>query len=91
MQYMSQKRVPIKEEATHQVFQNFEKSCKISTTECIPDPFFSFFFSLWPLFLWMGFNCGKATEPLRGDSLLLITRSREVPGNHLIDLERMKD
>ena len=26
--------------------------------------------TLWFLFLWMGLNCLKATEPLQGDSLL---------------------
>ena len=30
---------------------------------------------LYGLFLWMGFNCLKATEPLRGDSLLFTSRS----------------
>ena len=43
-----------------------------------------------PLFM-DGFNFLKAaTEPLRGDSLLLTTQSPGVPGTHLIDLERMK-
>ena len=28
----------------------------------------------------------KATEPLRGDSLLFTTRSPGIPGTHLIDL-----
>ena len=41
-------------------------------------------------FFWMGFNCFKATEPLRGDSLLFNTNSREIPGTHLIDPGRMK-
>ena len=41
-------------------------------------------------FLWLGFNCIKATEPLRGDSLLFTTRSPGVPGTYLIDLGRMK-
>ena len=36
-------------------------------------------------FLWMRFNCLKATEALRGDSLLFT-----IPGTQLIDLERMK-
>ena len=39
----------------------------------------------------MGFNCLKATEPLRGGSLLLTTKSPGVPGtNSLTDLGRMK-
>ena len=45
--------------------------------------------ALWPLF-WMGFNCLKATQPLRGGNLLLITKFPEVPCTHLIDLGRMK-
>ena len=32
----------------------------------------------------------RATEPLRGDSLLLTTNFPEIPGTHLIDLGRMK-
>ena len=40
-------------------------------------------------FLWMGFNCLKATEPLRGYSLLFTTQSPEVPGTHLSDLGRI--
>ena len=45
--------------------------------------------TLWPLF-WMGFNCLKATEPLRGGSLLFTTKFPEIPGTHMIDLGRMK-
>ena len=41
-------------------------------------------------FLRMGFNCLKATEQLRGDSLLFTTKSPEGPGTHLIDFGRMK-
>ena len=41
-------------------------------------------------FLWMGFNCLKATEPLRGDSLLFTTKSPGVPSTHFIVLRRMK-
>ena len=41
-------------------------------------------------FIWMGFNCLKATEPLQGDSLLFTTRSPRVLGTHLIDSEMMK-
>ena len=33
-------------------------------------------------FLWMGFNCLKATEPLREDSLLFTTQFSEVLGTH---------
>ena len=36
------------------------------------------------------FNCVKTTEPLRGDSLLFITQSPEVPGIHLINFDRIK-
>ena len=36
-------------------------------------------------FLWMGFNCLKATEPL-----LFTTKSPEIPGIHFIDLRWMK-
>ena len=46
---------------------------------------------LYDPFLWMGFNCLKATEPLRGDSLLFTTKFPAIPGTHLIDLGRMKD
>ena len=49
------------------------------------------FLKLYDPFLWMGFNCLKATEPLRGDSLLFTTKFPAIPGTHLIDLERMKD
>ena len=38
----------------------------------------------------MRFNCIKATEPLRGDSLLLTTQSPGVPGTHSIDLGKVK-
>ena len=38
----------------------------------------------------MGLNCLKATEPLRGDSLLFAIQFRGVPGTQLIDLGRMK-
>ena len=39
-------------------------------------------------FSWMGSNSRKAIEPLRGNSLLFITKSPGVPGTHLI--KRMK-
>ena len=32
---------------------------------------------LYDPFLWIGFNCLKALEPIVGDSLLLTTRSHE--------------
>ena len=38
----------------------------------------------------MGYNCLKATEPLRGGSLLFTTNFPEIPGTHLVDLGRMK-
>ena len=38
----------------------------------------------------MGFNFSKATQPLRGDSLLFTTKSPVDPGTHLNDLEMMK-
>ena len=44
-----------------------------------------FFFGL---FLLMGFNCLKATEPLQGNSLLFTTKFLKISGTHLIDLER---
>ena len=45
---------------------------------------------LYGPFLWMGFNCVKATETLRRDSLLFTTKSPGCPGTHLIDLGWMK-
>ena len=38
----------------------------------------------------MRFNCFKATEPLRGGSLLFTTKFPEITGTHLINLGRMK-
>ena len=46
----------------------------------------NFFF----LFLWMGFNFLKATEPLRGDSLLFTSKSLGVSGTYLIYFRKMK-
>ena len=40
--------------------------------------------------LWMGFNCLKATQPLRGGGLVLIIQFPEIPGSHFIDLRKMK-
>ena len=37
----------------------------------------------------MGFDCLKATEPLREDSLLFTTKSPGASGTHLIDLGNM--
>ena len=39
-------------------------------------------------FLWMGFICLEATEPLRGDSLLFTTKFPQSACTHLIDLEK---
>ena len=33
-------------------------------------------------FLWMGFNCLKARDTLRGGSLLFTTKFPEIPGTH---------
>ena len=41
-------------------------------------------------FLRMGFNCLKATEPLREDSLLSTTKSPRVPVTHLMYFGSMK-
>ena len=38
----------------------------------------------------MGFNCLKATDPLRRSSLLFTTKFPNIPDTHLIDLGRMK-
>ena len=45
---------------------------------------------LYGLFLWMGFNCLKATNPLRGGSLRFAFKFPEILGTHLTDLRRMK-
>ena len=45
---------------------------------------------LYDPFLWMAFNCLKATELLRRDSLLFNTESPGIFGSHFIDLGRMK-
>ena len=39
-------------------------------------------------FLWIGFNCINATEPLRSGSLHFTTQSTGNPGTHLIDIRR---
>ena len=43
-------------------------------------------------FLWMGFNCLKATEHYKEAVYFLRLSSKfpEIPGAHLIDLRRMK-
>ena len=46
--------------------------------------------TLYNPFLWMGFNCLKATEPLRGDSLLFISKSLGVTSTHLFYFRGMK-
>ena len=38
----------------------------------------------------MGFNCLKATKPLRASSLLFPTKFAEISGTDFIDLGRMK-
>ena len=38
----------------------------------------------------MGFNCLKATELLRVDSLFFTTKSPKVPGTQFINLGKMK-
>ena len=43
------------------------------------------YFKLYDPFLWMGFNCLKAAESLRGDSSLL-PKLPGGPGTHLIDI-----
>ena len=53
-------------------------------------------FSSWDIklygpFLWMGFNCLKATEPFQGGGLLFTTKFPDSPDTHLIDFGRMKD
>ena len=47
-------------------------------------------FTFMAHFLWMGFSCLEATEPLSGGSLLFTNKFPEIPGTHLIDLQRMK-
>ena len=51
---------------------------------------FTFKQELYGSFLWIKFNCLKATDPLGEDSLLFTTRSPELPGTHLVNLRRMK-
>ena len=41
-------------------------------------------------FLWVGFNCLKATEPIRGDSLVFTIKFTKIPGTYLINFRRMK-
>ena len=45
---------------------------------------------LYSPFLWIGFNCINAIEPLRGDNLLSTIKSRGSSGTHLIDIGRVK-
>ena len=56
---------------------------------------FSFFFflkkkKLYAPFLWIGFNCLKATEPLRGDRLLFNVQFPGILGIQLSNLRMMK-
>ena len=46
-------------------------------------------FKLYSPFLWAGFHCLKATEPLQGDNLLFTTKCPEISGAQLINLWRM--
>ena len=46
-------------------------------------------FKLYSTFLWMGFNSSRL-EPLRGGSLLFITKFPEIPGTNFTNLGRMK-
>ena len=43
-------------------------------------------FELYDPFLWTGFNYIKATEPLRGGSLIFTTKFPKIPGAQFIDL-----
>ena len=45
---------------------------------------------LYGPFLWLGFNCLKATDTLRGDYLLFNIQFSGVSGTQLINLRRMK-
>ena len=45
---------------------------------------------IYDLFLWMGFNSLKATEPLQGDRLFFTIQFPRAPGTQLINLGRMK-
>ena len=45
---------------------------------------------LYGSFLWMGFNCLKATEPLQGDNLIYTIKSLGAPGTHQTDLGRIR-
>ena len=38
----------------------------------------------------MGFNCLKATGPLRGSSLLFSTKLPDIPDAHLVDLRSIE-
>ena len=45
---------------------------------------------LYSPFLWIGFNCLKATEPLQEDSVLFSLNFPGVPGTHIVDFKKMK-
>ena len=57
--------------------------------------FFVFFFLFlcffnYGYFLWIGFNCHKARDPLREGSLLFTTTFPEISGTHFINFRRTK-
>ena len=63
---------------------------KVSSAQGFPHSWYTLLTLLHGPFLWMGFNCLKATEPLREGNLLFTNKFPEIPGTHLIDLERLK-
>ena len=77
------------------ILQDFsEQLCYILWNTCeerhIPSEIHYSKKKLYGPFLWIGLNCLKAIETLRGDSLLFTTKSPEIPSNHLSELRRMK-
>ena len=59
---------------------------------CLPwlsNRYFKTLKKLYDPFLWMRFNCFKATQALWGDSLLFNFKTTTVPSTHLIDLRRI--
>ena len=62
----------------------------ISQKSCIYHKMFEWVLNekLYGPFLWMRFNCFKATEALRGDSLLIATQFPGLFGTNLIHLRR---
>ena len=49
-----------------------------------------FFKKMYGFFLRKELPCIKAAKPIRGDKLVLTTKSREVLGTHLINLGKTK-